>query len=441
MRTKEWLFAAALVLLASFITAQEAEPLTLQQALDLAGNNNPALIASRQRWIEKQRSIAITSGWPNPEFGVMLDDIPASGGKPMMFEYSLSQEIMFPTKLIAMRNMAKSEAGMAGADFQVKQMEVYVAVKQAYYDLLYAQQSLAIMRENLELMRQFNMVTAANYSSGASPLQDTLRSQTELAKMETDILNMETMETMAKNKLNYFLGREADTPLAIHEEFSTAVPEFNLDELRRLSQNNPAIASMTWELEMARNNVSMARSQFWPDFKLSFSFVQSTVMDPMLMKMLDTRTGRADYSLDMRETNRNSWKVGFMVMLPLWFGQYNAQVKSANAGVAAAQAALADMRNMASMDLSMAVSGAQSARRLIDLYEKTVIPQAEQTWQAVITAYRSGRGDFMSVMDSLTSLRNARLDYFKSHVDYEKALAGLEQIIGQPYFPDSGQRY
>lgn len=430
----------ALVLLAGYVSAQE-QPLSLQQALDMAGNNNPALIASRQRWLEKQRGIAITSGWPNPEFGVMLDDIPTDGGRPMMYEYSLSQEIMFPTKLIAMRNMAKSEAGMAGADFSVKQMEVYTAVKQAYYDLLYSQRALAVMKENLELMKQFSAIAQTNYANGTSPLQDTLRSQTETSRMETEILNMEAMELMARNRLNYLLGRDANTPLAIHEEFSGVVPEFDLAELKRLSESNPAVQSMTWELEMARSNVSMAKSQFWPDFKLSFSFVQSTVMDPMLMKMVDTRLNRADYSLEMREAAKNSWKVGFMVMLPLWFGQYKAKVNSANSGVAAAQAALTDMRNMAGMELSMAVNQAQSSWRLIELYTKTVIPQAEQTWQTVISAYRTGRGDFMSAMDSLSTLRNARLDYYKSHVDYEKSLAGLEQIIGQPFFQNGGQQH
>ena len=421
---KAKLLAAVCMLLAGFAWAEET--VTLQQALDLAGRNNPALLARRRRWLEKQHGIAITNGWPNPEFGFMVDDIPAGGGTPMMFEYSLSQEIMFPTKLIAMRTMAKNEAGMAGADFAVKQMEVYTAVKQAYYDVLYAQRGLALMQENLELMRQFNTVAEANYRSGAAPLQDTLRSQTELAKMETEIAAMEAMEAMSRNKLNYLLGREADTPLSIQEAFSSVTPEFDLAELRRLSQDNPAIQSMTWELAMARSNVSMAKAAFWPDFTVSFSFVQSTVMDPMLMEMMGS------YSLDMRETSKNSWKVGFMVMLPLWFGQYKAQLNAANAGASAAEAALADMRNMASMELSMAVNEARSAFRLTGLYEKTVIPQTEQTWQAVITAYRSGRADFMSVMDALTNLRNAQLDYFKAHVDYEKAIAGLEQIIGRP---------
>jgi outer membrane protein TolC len=359
----------------------------------------------------------------------------------MMIEYSLSQEIMFPTKLIAMRNMAKSEAGMAGADFAVKQIQVYAAVKQAYYDLLYAQKAVEVMRENFDLMKQFYTVAQTNYANGVSPLQDTLRSQTEISRMETEIINMEAMERMARNRLNYLLGREANSPLSIREEFSGLVPDFDMAELQEKAQSNPAIQSMTWELEMARNNITMAKSQFWPDFTLSFSWVQSTVMDPMLMKMTDTRLNRTDYSLEMRETARNSWKLGFMVMLPLWFGQYNAQVKSANAGAAAAQATLTDMRNMAGMELSMAANGAQSAWRLINLYTDTVIPQAEQAWQTVITGYRNGRADYMSVMDSLTTVRNARLDYYKSHVDYEKALAGLEQIIGQPFFSNGGQNH
>jgi hypothetical protein len=64
-----------------------------------------------------------------PELGVMFEDIPQDfSGKAMMTEFSLSQEIMNPVKLIAMRKMAKSEAGMAGADFAVKQMQVYAAV-------------------------------------------------------------------------------------------------------------------------------------------------------------------------------------------------------------------------------------------------------------------------------------------------------------------------
>jgi hypothetical protein len=79
------------------------------------------------------------------------------------------------------------------------------------------------MRENLELMRQFNATAEANYRSGAAPLQDTLRSQTELAKMETEIANnaacdfpsfhcFSPSKLFAKAQRALFLVNAADTP-------------------------------------------------------------------------------------------------------------------------------------------------------------------------------------------------------------------------------------
>jgi outer membrane protein TolC len=267
--------------------------------------------------------------------------------------------------------------------------------------------------------------------------------------MEIDILNMEAMALGTRNKLNYMLGRGAGASLAIREEFSANIPELNAAELEEKAQGSPALQSMSWDVEMAKNKLFMAKSEFAPDFRIDFGWVRSTVMDPMLMSMPNMSAsamngmasypvhGVNDYSLEMAETTKKTWKIGFMVMIPLWFGQYKAKIDSASAGIEAAQAALNDMRNMAGMDLSMAINDAQSSRRLINLYQNTVIPQAEQTYRAVIVGYTNGRENFMSVMDSLTALRDARLDYYKARGDYEKALANLEKIAGLPLFQNS----
>jgi outer membrane protein TolC len=420
------------------------EPLTLQQALDMAERNNPAIIQSQRQWQEKVRGIALTNGMPNPEFGIMFDDIPTNSINPldgMMMEFTLSQEIMAPPKLAAMRTMAISDSAMAGADYEERRLTVLAAVKQAYYELLYAEKALEIMRENQGLMEHLVNISQTNYSHGTSPLQETLRAQTEISRMATEIQNMSAMTEAARNKLAYFLGLPANTTLSIQEEFTPQPPDFEFTDLQNTAQNSPAVRSMVWGVEMARNNVTMARREFWPDFEVSFSFVRSTVMDPMLMSMpnmtamttgMEMVHGVNDYSLEMSETRKNSWKVGFMVMLPLWFGQYTAKIQSASAGVEAAQATLDDMRNMTGMELSMALNEAQSAWRLISLYQNTVIPQAEQAYQASMIDYTNGRTDFMAALDGLVTLRNARLDFYKSRVDYEKALAYLEKLTGQP---------
>ncbi|MPN55718.1 hypothetical protein SDC9_203402 [bioreactor metagenome] len=94
---------------------------------------------------------------------------------------------------------------------------------------------------------------------------------------------------------------------------------------------------------------------------------------------------------------------------------------------------------MTDLDLQMALAEAQAAWRQIDLYKNTVIPQAEQTYQAGVVSYTNGKVDFMAVLDSLNALRNAKLDYYKARVDYEKAAANLEKAVGRPLFTSGAQ--
>ncbi|MDR2588216.1 MAG: TolC family protein [Spirochaetales bacterium] len=409
--------------------AQAARTLSLKEVLEEAGKNNPSLLAVRKNSESKKLALALTDGWPMPEAGVMFDDIPQGSRNPkdaVMTEMSLSQEIMNPVKLIAMRGMAQSEAGMAEADFHAQRIKIYAETKNAYYDFLSARKAVEIMEENQNLMRQFNRAAESKYATGSSPLQDVLRSRTELSLMESDILTMKAMSRAAMNRLNYMLGRRADSPLEVEEEFSPSVFDFNGEELQKNSEDSPALKSMAWEVEMARSGLSAARSLPWPDFKVSFSLLRT--------KNSDTGGAMGGMGSSGMGTT-NSWKLGFMVMLPLWFGQYSAKMDAAGAALESAQASLADMRNMAAMDLSMALGEAQSASRRITLYENTIIPQTEQAFSSLIVEYTNGRADFMPVMDSLNTLRGSRLDYYKAKVDYEKSLSALEKISGRPLFP------
>jgi outer membrane protein TolC len=428
--------------------------MTLRQLVDLAVQNNPGVLESRKRWEEKQARVALAKAWPNPEIGFMKDDIPTGTLNPfkgMMTEYTLTQEIMNPGKLKAMGKMASSDAEMARSDYLDKRMNVYVDVKQAYYDLLYTDKALEIMRQNQELMGELIQLAQINYSSGMAPLQNALKAQTEFSKMTAELLNMASMVTMAKAKVNAILGRRADTPLDVREEFSTPPPDFDFSELQQEAETvRPAIKSMEWGVKMANDGVTLAKKQQLPDFKLTLGYKtvkqegsgessdgiddpDDGMDDDEMDESMDGIT-RAQSTSSMSGGRSSTWKLELMVMLPLWRDKNKAEIKAATAGLEAAQASLAGMKNMTGMDLLMALSEAQSTWRQIGLYESTVLPQAEQTWQAGVIGYASGKVDFMAVMDGLVALRNTQLDYYKTRVNYEKAAASLEKAVGKPLF-------
>lgn len=431
MYTRKWIHGKTLVLTTIMtllitvpsLAAENQEVLSLQQLVDTAVKNNPAVIESQKRWEEKQARIPLAKAWANPQLGIMKDDIPTGTLNPfdaMMTEYTFSQEIMNPAKLKAMGKMAGSDAEMAKANYQDKQMEVYTTAKTAYYDLLYANKALEIGKANQELMGQLVQIAQVNYSTGMVPLQDTLRAQTEFSKMTTDLLSMASMAAVAKAKVNTVLGRKADTPFMVKEEFSAPPPNFDLAKLQTEAEaGKPAVLGMERQVDMAKNGVELAKKQQLPDYQFS--------------------VGYKDRKQTMMDTQPDTWKMEFMVMLPIWQGKNKAEIKSAEANLNAAQASLNNMQNMTGLDLQMALTEAQSAWRQINLYKNTIVPQAEQTYQAGVVSYTNGKVDFMAVLDSLNALRNVRLDYYKARVDYEKAAANLEKAVGKPLFTSGAQ--
>ena len=409
--------ALALVL-NTVVPAFAADKLTLNDVVNAAVNSNPAVTEAQKRWEEKDNKIISARALANPQFGIMKDDIPRGSllapGQAMMTEFSFVQDIMNPAKLKLMGKMAASDAAMSRGNYQEKRLQVYVDAKQAYYDLLYASRALAIGKENQQLMGQLAKIAQVNYSTGMVPLQDTLRAQTEYSKMTTDLISMAGMEAVAKARLNVAMGRQADSELSVAEEFSAPPPNFDLASLQAAAvSEKPAIQGMQAQLAMAESGVQLAKKQAsLPDIQLTLAY--------------------KDYRSD--EMTPDTWKVGVMFMLPLWGGKNQADIKASAASLEASKAALESMKNMAGLDVQMALTEAQTNWRQIDLYKNTILPQAEQSYQAAVVAYTNGKADFMAVLDGLNTLRNTKLAYYKARIDYEKAAANLEKAVGKPLF-------
>jgi outer membrane protein, heavy metal efflux system len=92
------------------------------------------------------------------------------------------------------------------------------------------------------------------------------------------------------------------------------------------------------------------------------------------------------------------------------------------------------MQNMTQLDVQMSLTKAQSAWRQIDLYQRNIIPQADQTYQASMVSYTNGKVDVMTVLENLRALRNAKLAHYKAKIDYEMAISELEKAVGKPLF-------
>jgi outer membrane protein TolC len=89
-----------------------------------------------------------------------------------------------------------------------------------------------------------------------------------------------------------------------------------------------------------------------------------------------------------------------------------------------------DLRNKIRFNIRDAYAQLEQSRQQALLYKIGIIPQATQSLQASISAYRVGKVEFLSLLDSQLTLFRYEMDYFRVLTDYQRSLARLEAESG-----------
>jgi hypothetical protein len=69
--------------------------------------------------------------------------------------------------------------------------------------------------------------------------------------------------------------------------------------------------------------------------------------------------------------------------------------------------------------------------RVLRIYDQGLIPQAENSVQAALAAYRVSKADFQTLISAFVDLLNLQEEHYRELADHEVAVAKLQQIIGE----------
>jgi cobalt-zinc-cadmium efflux system outer membrane protein len=133
------------------------------------------------------------------------------------------------------------------------------------------------------------------------------------------------------------------------------------------------------------------------------------------------------------------WSVSAGITLPFapWtLGKANARVDEANAAIVRSNASYTSTRNMVASNTKGLYYKASGAKKQLDIYNSEILPQAKQSVQASLTAYQTGRTDFLMLIDAYRTLVNLSKEYFMTRMQFEQTLAELEREIGTQNLSD-----
>lgn len=397
-------------------------PLVLRDMVEEARANNPEIKALKEKLKAMQARTSAQGSLDDPTLRVEMEDLSRSKpfnngpGNAMQTRYTLSQMFPFPGKRPLKEKIAEKEALISGAELGAKAVDIIAMVKEAYYAYAFLGESVKINAEVKELLSYVSRIAESRYSAGQGFQQDVIKAQFEAAMLTNELITLEAEKESAAAALNALLGRPEGSFLGDAPTVKLEKADFSAAEIGRAAAvANPQIKAVEYEIQANELAVDMAKKNYYPDLMVGVAPIQ--------------RDGRFD-----------AYDLMFQINIPIWTGKYDYQTKEAVANAGAARLKLAAERNKKALEIKDALLKAEAAYKVAVLYETSLMPQAEMSFESSLKSYQSGKSDFLTLLDTGRALKKIKLERIGSVIDYMKKLAILEKAAGVELGAKEGAR-
>lgn len=416
-------------------TAQTNTPstLTLEQCLDLALQQNPAILKAKQEiarshgLVVEVRAAALPQVRATGQFSQVdnryIETAPgASTFNNQQHTWNAtieaSQLLYSGGRVSAALRAAKLTDQIALAGFQRTIADTILAVRRAFYQILLSQAQVEVREQSVLLLERQLTDTRHRLEAGTVPQFNVLRAEVELANAKPPLIRAQNDLRLAREALVRLLA--LDSPA---RDFTT------INFTGRLTYE-----PRPWELPAALTQALAQRPELQQaDKQVALNRESLTVAaagnKPELTAFADYGIRNRTFSDEIDRTI-NGWTAGARVTWPIFDGLLTrGKVQQARAQLASATLDLADTRRAIELEVRQAYSDYRQALELLDAQKKTV-EQAAESLRLAESRFRAGAGTQLEVLSAQTALTDARSNEILALYDYNLALANLDRVTG-----------
>lgn len=420
--------AIAVALSATPLAAQH-DTIGLAQAVAAARAANPMLAAREADVRAAGARIRPAGTLPDPSLRLgamnyMLPSLSRRGDPMTMNQVTVMQMVPVNGTLGLRRSAARFDSAAIAGNRDAAALMLERDVRMRFWELYHTDRALEIMERTLGVMRDLADITRSMYGVGTGSQSDVLRAQVAVTRLQQETAEMRLRRVQVAAAFNALLGRHGDAPVRLpdaataHSVHSLMLPEPPPLEslLAQADSGNPLIRARRALLQRAGTEQRIARRMLLPELGIGASYGQ--------------RTGENDMvSLEISAS------------LPIFARSRQLEMRREAAAMHdAADRELEAARLEARAELVSARQEAGTARELVTLYVSSLLPQAEASYTAALSAYRVGRADFPMVLEAQNAILMYEHDLHRFEAMYGSAVADIDRLIGRPYGPSTADR-
>lgn len=422
------LFPAALAAQAAEGTAR---PITLEEAVRLARQNSPQMIAARNAIDANEATVrtrksaflptvsgSIGSSWgagqtfDNAGNIVNRNNItPWSWSRRVSVNWTIFDGFDRNYQLAAARaNVASAEANEVATEYSVA-----YSVSQQYYAALAARESRAAAQTALTEATQNLRAATARIASGAATRSDSLRAAIQVGNQQLAVLSAENDLQNANAALTRLVGTpfsvtaaESDTSLSAVTADSATLSQYLLTA--------PAVRSAQASLAAANAGVRSSRTDYFPSLSTSYGLTNN--ISDTTFKLWQGRT-----------LQNKSFSLSLSVPIFNGLGREET-VQRARITESNARASLRDAEMLAQQQLVQYLGQLRLAQARIAIMQAS-LEAAQEDLRVQQQRYDLGASTQLELLTTQTQLNSARYNLVNARYQVRIAKAQLEQLLGR----------
>jgi TolC family type I secretion outer membrane protein len=407
--------------------------LTLNRCLDIALQQQPALIASQftirageSRVGEAQsayypqvnasggysRTKPISSGSNGSS---SFSGVGSSGGSGSFDQYTgsatVSQTIFDFGKTPTQVRIQKLNLDASRSDFDATRAQTILSVKQAYYGVLQSQRNLEVAKETVAQFSQHLDQAKGFYEVGVKPKFDVTKADVDLSNARLNQITADNALRIARVTLNNTIGLPDAPEYSVEDSLAYTKRDITLSQaIETAFKNRPELQANDLRVKASEESIELAKKGYFP-----------------------VVTGNAAYtraSTTEASFREEGWNAGVTVTFPIFSGFLTRhQVAESTALFNAARANYDVLRQNVILEVQQAALNLRAAADRIPTAELAA-QQATENLEIANGRYAAGVGNPIEVTDAQVTYTNARTAYTQALYDYNVASANLDKATG-----------
>jgi cobalt-zinc-cadmium efflux system outer membrane protein len=401
--------------------------LHLEQAQRIAIESNPDVRLALASVQAAQAAIQAADTAPNPVLTLQTMNINPSQGigsgplraKAVDSTVRIDQQIERGGKRALRVSNAQYLEQASRADLVEAQRQLRLAVAQAYYDLLAAQEKRDIVRDTANLFGSTLEAARQRRKAGDIAGADVARIEVDALRAANDVDQAEADLLRAQEILALALGRVAD---ARQLRAADPWPAPQADDAAGDDYLEAAIANRA-DVRAAQSRVRAA------DAALRLA---------QALRTRDVTVGiqAEHWPQSATNTQGSGNSVGIAVQVPLFVrNQYQGEIRNAQVAAESARTTLDKARAVARSELVRSSNDVRLAASRLRRYDDELLAASARSADAAEYAFRNGATGVMDVLDARRTRRATLLEAGAARADHAKALAAWQAATATKDLP------